>query len=91
MFVEFFYYLKERLPVSITEYMTLLEALNKGLIHNMVEFYYTSRSILCKNEHHFDIFDISFANFFKTENISEYPADDGSTAKDDLGGGTDRC
>ncbi|MFX1279145.1 MAG: VWA domain-containing protein [Promethearchaeota archaeon] len=69
MFVEFFYYLKERLAVSITEYMTLLEALNKGLIHNMVEFYYTSRSILCKNEHHFDIFDISFANFFKNAMI----------------------
>jgi uncharacterized protein with von Willebrand factor type A (vWA) domain len=69
MFVEFFYYLKERLPVSITEYMTLLEALDKGLIHNMVEFYYTSRSILCKNEHHFDIFDISFANFFKNAMI----------------------
>ncbi|MFX1531122.1 MAG: VWA domain-containing protein [Promethearchaeota archaeon] len=74
MFVEFFYYLKERLPVSITEYMTLLEALDKGLIHNMVEFYYTSRSILCKNEHHFDIFDISFANFFKNAMI-QFPED----------------
>ena len=65
MFVEYFYYLKERLPVSITEYMALIEALDKGLIHNMVEFYYISRSILCKNEHHFDIYDIAFANFFK--------------------------
>ncbi len=74
MFVEFFYYLKERLPVSITEYMTLLEALSKGLIHNMVEFYYTSRSILCKNEHHFDIFDISFANFFKNAMV-QFPED----------------
>ena len=74
MFVEFFYYLKERLPVSITEHMTLLEALNKGLIHNMVEFYYTSRSILCKNEHHFDIFDISFANFFKNAMV-QFPED----------------
>jgi uncharacterized protein with von Willebrand factor type A (vWA) domain len=74
MFVEFFYYLKERLPVSITEYITLLEALNKGLIHNMVEFYYTSRSILCKNEHHFDIYDISFANFFKNAMI-QFPED----------------
>lgn len=74
MFVEFFYYLKERLPVSITEYMTLIEALDKGLIHNMVEFYYTSRSILCKNEHHFDIFDISFANFFKNAMI-QFPED----------------
>ncbi|MFX1593997.1 MAG: VWA domain-containing protein, partial [Promethearchaeota archaeon] len=74
MFVEFFYYLKERLPVSITEYMTLMEALNKGLIHNMVEFYYTSRSILCKTEHHFDIYDIAFANFFK-EAMVKFPED----------------
>jgi len=74
MFVEYFYYLKERLPVSITEYMTLMEALNKGLIHNMLEFYYTSRSILCKNEHHFDIYDIAFANFFK-EAMVQFPED----------------
>ena len=65
MFIEYFYYLKERLPVSITEYMTLLQALDQGLIHNFVQFYYISRSILCKNEHHFDIYDIAFANFFK--------------------------
>jgi len=70
MFIEFFYYLKERLPVSITEHMTLMEALNKGLIHNMVEFYYVSRSILCKNEHHFDIYDIAFANFFKDKMVN---------------------
>jgi hypothetical protein len=74
MFVEFFYYLKDRLPVSITEYMTLLQALNQGLIHNMVEFYYTSRSILCKNEHHFDIYDIAFANFFKDAMV-KFPGD----------------
>ncbi len=74
MFVEYFYYLKELLPVSITEYITLLEALDKGLIHNMVEFYYISRSILCKNEHHFDIYDIAFANFFK-EAMVKFPED----------------
>ena len=69
MFVEYFYYLKDRLPVSITEYMTLIEALDKGLIHNMVEFYYISRSLLCKNEHHFDIYDIAFANYFKNASL----------------------
>lgn len=74
MFVEYFYYLKERLPVSVTEYMTLIEALDKGLIHNMVEFYYISRSILCKNEHHFDIYDIAFANFFKEASL-KFPED----------------
>ncbi|NVM45803.1 MAG: VWA domain-containing protein [Candidatus Lokiarchaeota archaeon] len=35
----------------------------------MVEFYYISRSILCKNEHHFDIYDIAFANYFKEASI----------------------
>ena len=69
MFVEYFYYLKDRLPVSITEYMTLIEAMDKGLIKNMVEFYYISRSILCKSEHHFDIYDIAFANFFKNASL----------------------
>ena len=69
MFLDYFYYIKEILPVSITEFMTLLEALNKGLVKNMVEFYYVSRSILCKNEHHFDLYDIAFANFFKDASI----------------------
>jgi uncharacterized protein with von Willebrand factor type A (vWA) domain len=69
MFVEFFYYLKERLSVSLTEYMALIKALDKGLIHNMVEFYYISRSLLTKRESEFDIFDISFANFFKDASI----------------------
>jgi uncharacterized protein with von Willebrand factor type A (vWA) domain len=69
MFVEYFYYLKDRLPISITEYMTLIEALDKGLIRNMVEFYYISRSILCKSEHQFDIYDIAFANFFKNASL----------------------
>ena len=69
MFVEYFYYLKDRLPVSITEYMTLIEAMDKGLIKNMVEFYYISRSILCKSEHHFDVYDIAFANFFKNASL----------------------
>ncbi|TFG21935.1 MAG: VWA domain-containing protein [Promethearchaeota archaeon] len=69
MFVEYFYYLKDRLPVSITEYMTLIEAMDKGLIKNMVEFYYISRSVLCKSEHHFDIYDIAFANFFKNASL----------------------
>jgi uncharacterized protein with von Willebrand factor type A (vWA) domain len=74
MFIEFFYYLKERLPVSITEYMTLLQALDKGLIHNMVEFYYCGRSILCKSEAYFDLFDLAFANFFKNAMVN-FPED----------------
>jgi uncharacterized protein with von Willebrand factor type A (vWA) domain len=74
MFVDFFYYLKDRLPVSVTEYITLIDALDKGLIHNMVEFYYVSRSLFCKSEHQFDVYDIAFANYFKNAMIT-FPSD----------------
>jgi len=74
MFIEFFYYLKQRLPITPHEYLAVMEALNKGLIHNMVEFYFTARSLLAKNEFHFDIFDIAFANFFQDANL-KFPAD----------------
>ena len=74
MFLDYFFYLKGILPVSITEFMTLLEALDKGLIKNTVDFYYISRSILCKNEHHFDIYDIAFANYFKDAGL-DFPED----------------
>ncbi|MFO8018784.1 MAG: VWA domain-containing protein [Promethearchaeia archaeon] len=70
MFIDYFYYLRERLPVSVHEYLTLLEALDKGLIRNMVQFYYISRSILCKNEHLFDVYDVAFANFFKDAHLN---------------------
>jgi len=47
MFTPFFYKLKERkVPTSISEWMVLMEALDKGLIHNMSEFYYLARAIL---------------------------------------------
>ncbi|TFF89883.1 MAG: VWA domain-containing protein [Promethearchaeota archaeon] len=69
MFIDYFYYLRERLPVSITEYMTLMEALDEGLVGNIIEFYYISRSILCKNEHEFDVYDIAFANYFRNASL----------------------
>lgn len=54
--------------------MTLIEALDKGLINNMVDFYYISRSILCKSEHYFDVYDIAFSNFFKDAQL-KFPED----------------
>ncbi len=72
MFVDFFYFLKGKLPVSITEFLTLLEAFDKGLISDMVSYYYTCRSILVKSEHDFDIFDRCFASFYKDMDI-EFP------------------
>ncbi|MCX6009453.1 MAG: VWA domain-containing protein [Chloroflexi bacterium] len=66
MFTDFFYTLKERkVPVSITEWMTLMEALSKGYISSLNDFYYLARAILVKSEAHFDHYDIAFQEYFK--------------------------
>ncbi|MFC1864701.1 VWA domain-containing protein [Chloroflexota bacterium] len=66
MFTNFFYTLKERkVPVSITEWMTLMEALNKGYITNLDEFYFLARAILVKSEAYFDHYDVAFQEYFK--------------------------
>ena len=66
MFTEFFYTLKKRkVPVSITEWMTLMEALAKGYISNLDEFYYLARAILVKSEAYYDHYDVAFQEYFK--------------------------
>jgi len=66
MFTDFFYILKQKnVPVSMTEWMTLMEALSKGYISDMVQFYYLARAILVKNEGHFDQYDAAFQQYFK--------------------------
>ena len=67
MLIGFFHALKAGgLPVSVKEYLTLCEALKKGVIHgNIDEFYYLSRTCMVKDESHFDRFDRAFANYFK--------------------------
>jgi len=53
-------------PVSLREYLTLLEALSAGLARFDVEaFYHLSRAALIKDERHFDKFDRVFAEAFK--------------------------
>jgi uncharacterized protein with von Willebrand factor type A (vWA) domain len=65
MFTDFFYTLKEKkVPVSMTEWMTLMEALSKGYISNLDEFYYLARAILVKSEAHFDQYDAAFQQYF---------------------------
>lgn len=77
MFIYFFYLLKkEGVPVSMTEWMTLMDALGKGLAaSSLTNFYYLARSILVKSETHFDKYDIAFQKYFEgietTEKISE--------------------
>ncbi|MBO4390582.1 MAG: VWA containing CoxE family protein [Lachnospiraceae bacterium] len=71
MFIEFFYALRAGgLDVSQTEWLTLMEALDKGLCGaSLTQFYYVSRMILVKSETEYDKFDRVFAAFFK--NVSE--------------------
>jgi len=67
MLVRFFLLLKSAgVPVSITELLTLLEALKAGLGEVSAErFYYLARTCLIKNERHYDRFDQVFAAHFK--------------------------
>ncbi len=66
MFVNFFLSLKEaRVPVTLREYLTLLEAMEKDVAaYNVDAFYYLSRSCLVKDEHNLDKFDRVFGECF---------------------------
>lgn len=66
MFLTFFYLLKSKdLDISMTEWITLMDALDQGLCHaNFSEFYYLSRMILVKRESDYDKFDIAFLEYF---------------------------
>lgn len=67
MFITFFTSLKAAgVPVSLREYLTLMEALDKGVPSlRTEEFYYLSRSALVKDERNFDRFDQVFGHVFK--------------------------
>ncbi|MDJ0657176.1 MAG: VWA domain-containing protein [Xanthomonadales bacterium] len=67
MLISFFFMLREAgLKVSITELLTLLESLKRGLAgHSADEFYYLSRACLIKDESQFDRFDQVFAAHFR--------------------------
>lgn len=67
MFIPFFLELKAaRVPVSLREYLTLLEGLESDLVTYDVEgFYYLARTALVKDERHIDRFDQVFSHVFK--------------------------
>jgi uncharacterized protein with von Willebrand factor type A (vWA) domain len=67
MLVSFFFLLREGgLKVSITEFLTLLELLEKRVIRFDVEqFYYLARACLVKDEALYDRFDRVFSAHFK--------------------------
>ena len=67
MFVKFFDTLKAKgLNVTLSEWLTLQEALDKGLCgSSLTEFYYVARMILVKSETEYDKFDLAFEQQFK--------------------------
>jgi uncharacterized protein with von Willebrand factor type A (vWA) domain len=66
MLIDFFFTLKDaRVPVSIKEFLLLLEALEKNVINPSIdEFYYLARTTLVKDEANFDKFDKAFGYYF---------------------------
>jgi uncharacterized protein len=79
MFLNFFYELKKaKVPVSLKEWLTLMEALEAGCANYSVDdFYYLSRSALVKDERNLDKFDKVFGAVFK----GLEPAEDGIVAE----------
>ncbi len=88
MLIDFFYTLRAaKLPVSVKEFLTLLEALQADVVGprqpdacSIDDFYYLSRTALVKDEKHFDKFGRAFAAYFKgVEQIADFrkeiPAD----------------
>jgi len=77
MLIDFFYALKKsKVPVSIQEFLTLLEALKKQVIPPSInDFYYLARITLVKDEKFYDRFDQTFGAYFNgIENFLElYP------------------
>ena len=68
MFLKLFYSLKiSGIPVTIREYLDMLNALNSGLCanNNINEFYTLSRLTLVKDEKYYDRFDKAFKSFYE--------------------------
>ncbi len=66
MLINFFFELHEgKVPVSIREFLDLLKALKERVIYGDIDsFYSLSRTILVKDEKHFDKFDRAFKKYF---------------------------
>ena len=88
MLIDFFYTLRSaKLPVSVKEYLVLLEALKEGVVgpngqsddgsgYKIDDFYYLSRTALVKDEKHYDKFDRAFAAYFKgVEMVADFTKD----------------
>ena len=73
MFIDFLILLRsKKLKIGMSEWLSLIEALDKGLVENSLDnFYLISRAICCKSEAEFDVFDACFLYFFKDVEIPD--------------------
>ena len=67
MFLNLFDEMKSaKIPVSLREYLTFLEALTAGVaMFDVNDFYHLARTSLVKDERHIDRFDQVFSHVFK--------------------------
>ena len=67
MFIRFFLTLKLLgVPVSLREYLSLLEGLDVGIaMYDIEEFYFLARTVMVKDARHLDKFDRAFAATFE--------------------------
>lgn len=67
MLIDFFFTLKNaKIPVSVREYLTLLEAMKKNVIEPSIDqFYHLAKMTLVKDESNFDKFDRAFGAYFQ--------------------------
>jgi uncharacterized protein with von Willebrand factor type A (vWA) domain len=74
MFFGFLFELREaKVPVSLKEFLTLMEAMRLNVAdYSVDDFYYLARAALVKDERHLDKFDRVFGHYFKG---LETPAD----------------
>ncbi|MEL4181030.1 vWA domain-containing protein [Roseateles sp. PN1] len=82
MLIKFFYTLRAaKLPVSVREFLSLLEGLQAGVIGadgppSTEDFYFLARTTLVKDEAHYDKFDRAFAAYFKgVELLTDFSKD----------------
>jgi uncharacterized protein len=67
MFVNFFYALRrQKVPVSLTEWMLLMQALSLGFADSSLQRFYTlARALLVKDVSYYDAYDLAFREAFQ--------------------------
>ncbi len=73
MFTKFFHSLRSKgLHVTLGEFLTLQEALDKDLCKSsLTQFYYVARMILVKSETDYDKYDMAFEECFKSRTVDK--------------------